>query len=103
MKKTTYICDKCKREIEDNPIKIFAEEVDREDGYFASMALYPEWQNLDFCKSCADYVVNLIKEMCTKGAPATNDSQSSPEPPPNEGPGEGSQKENRSWQSDGSA
>ena len=69
MKKISYICDKCKREFKENPVKVIVEEVDRENEDFLQDDPYPELKQLDFCKDCGDFIVGLIK--CTVRTPIT--------------------------------
>lgn len=71
MKKILYICDRCKREIEENPVKLIAEEMDRESEDYLYDDPYPELKLLDLCKNCGDSIVGLIKRHCARGAPAT--------------------------------
>lgn len=73
MKKILYICDRCKREIEKNPVKLIVEEVDRENEDFLYEDPYPELKLLDLCKNCGDSIVGLIKRNCARGVPATVD------------------------------
>lgn len=71
MKKILYICDRCKREIEKNPVKLIAKEVDRESEDYLYGDPYPELKLLDLCKNCGDSIVGLIKRHCARGVPAT--------------------------------
>lgn len=70
MKKILYICDRCKREIEENPTKIYVDELDRENSDFVYSDPYPEMKNRDFCKTCGEFFVGLINRHCEKGIPA---------------------------------
>ena len=70
MKKILYFCNRCKREIEDNPAKIIMETVDRESGDYPVEAPYPELMDMDFCKECADFFAGLVRRHCDKGVPA---------------------------------
>lgn len=71
MKKIVYTCDRCKSEIRENPIRFFMRSYGREDGIAISKSQTDkEMEELDFCKNCADFLTDLIKRKCKKGAPA---------------------------------
>lgn len=70
MKKIIYTCDRCKKEITGDLIKICMETVDRESGDFSTVFPFPDIREYDFCKSCADFIAGQIRRFCKKGVPA---------------------------------
>lgn len=70
MKKIVYTCDRCKKEITGDLIKICMEVVDRESGDFRNDIPFPDINECDFCKSCGDFIAGQIRRFCKKGAPA---------------------------------
>ncbi|MGN0384573.1 MAG: hypothetical protein ACI4EX_01685 [Lachnospiraceae bacterium] len=70
MKKITYICDRCHKEIESNPMRFFADSIDRENDDFICDDPYPDMKKKDFCKDCCEFLVGLIRKSCKKGVPA---------------------------------
>lgn len=73
MKKTVYTCDRCKKEIAGDPVKICMEVVDRQNGDFSNNFPFPDIREYDFCDSCGEYIAGQIRRFCKKGAPAIND------------------------------
>lgn len=70
MKRIIYTCNRCKQEIKKDPVRFCSEISDRETEGFVYMDLYPVLEELDFCKNCADFFVDLIRRHCNKGVPA---------------------------------
>jgi len=61
MRQIKIICDSCNKEITDNPVKIYAEAVDRHTGDFTTArTLIPELEDKDFHQTCA---IKLIRGM----------------------------------------
>lgn len=70
MKKTAYICDRCKREITKTaPIQIYGEYINR-DGSEYKNGRCLELEDYHFCSDCADTLFSLIERNCKKGVPA---------------------------------
>lgn len=70
MRKIMYQCDRCKQEIQGNPYKFFAEELERESEDLAYKDPYPEMKEKDFCRACTEHFISLINRHCEKGVPA---------------------------------
>lgn len=73
MKKTVYTCDRCKKEIAGDPVKICMEVVDRKNDGFTNSFPFPNIREYDFCDSCGEYIAGQIRRFCKKGAPAITD------------------------------
>lgn len=74
MRISKIVCDGCGRVIEGDPIKFFAEKVDRETGDFTSetgAALYAP--DKDFCDECHERIKNFIETLCDKEEPAAEE------------------------------
>lgn len=55
------ICDRCGKEIVEDPTQFFAERVDKETGDMISEhTVYPALCRLDFCPGCADAICRQI-------------------------------------------
>ena len=65
-----YTCDRCRKEITGNPVRICMEVVDRENDDYMYEARYPDIAELDFCRDCGDFIAGRIRHFCKKGAPA---------------------------------
>ena len=97
MKNVVYTCDRCRKEITGDPVKICMEAVDRENGDYMCEAPYPDIAELDFCTDCGDFIAGQIRRFCKKGVPAIINEDfksavdemiatSQPDPPPTDKP-----------------
>ena len=72
MKEFVCTCDRCGNKIKGNSVVISAVTMDYKNKKYLG-DLYPELREMDFCKNCADFFADLIRQHCKKGAPAIID------------------------------
>ena len=68
MKKVTYFCDRCKKEIEGNPLKIIVEEAthDTEDLVEEIPEQFEPIRKKHFCLQCTERVIATATGLCVK-------------------------------------
>lgn len=59
------ICDKCKKEIKKNPLKVYFEEIDRDNGDFTTgkteLENTSDLTEMDFCEVCMDELQRMVR------------------------------------------
>lgn len=58
------ICDKCRKEITGNPVKIIFEEVDRNTEDYCEGTLHTDLACIDLCVTCKDALADMVRKFC---------------------------------------